>query len=227
MRVTARAVIMASVLGLVAGCANTRPQAPPGIPEASAMAPSSSVAGRLTWIAQDANFAKYTSIIIPPVTVYDGADASWGDTSPADRATVAAYMQQQFTRAIAKQYPIVTAPGPTTARVQFQLVGIESNVPVAATVSRLVPAGLVANIASQAAGQPGSFSGSVTYAALIYDSTTNRLIAAAVNKKFPEALNIGATFSTVDAAKAGIDEGATQLAQGIQMLRSGRARTGS
>ncbi len=55
------------------------------------MAPSTNVAGRLSWIAPDANFAKYTSILVAPVQIYGGADTSWGDTSPADRAAVANY----------------------------------------------------------------------------------------------------------------------------------------
>jgi hypothetical protein len=122
---------------------------------------------------------------------------------------------------------IVHTAGPHTLLLQMQLVGVESNVPVLSTVSRIYPAGLVLNITKQASSTPGTFSGSVTYAMMIYDSTTNTLLAAAVNKKYPEALNVGSTLSTVRAAEAGIDQGAAVVGKTIELMRSGQATTGS
>jgi hypothetical protein len=121
----------------------------------------------------------------------------------------------------------VHTAGPHTLLLQMQLVGIESNVPMLSTVSRIYPAGLVMDIAKQASSSPGTFSGSVTYALMIYDSTSNTLLAAAMNKKYPEALNVESTLSTVRAAEAGIDQGAAVVGKTIQLLRSGEAKTGS
>jgi hypothetical protein len=223
-----RSTIALAALSLaIAGCANTTPTAPPTIPQASAMEPSQTVGGRVSWVRPGTDFHKYTSVMIAPVSMYDGSDTDWGNTSAADRTEIANYLQQTYAKAIGQSIRIVHTPGPNTLLLQMQLVGVESNVPVVSTVSRIVPAGLVLNIGKQAASSPGSFSGSVTYALMLYDSTSHTLLAAAVNKKFPEALNIVSTLSTVDAAKAGIDEGAAMAGKTIQLLRSGQAKTGS
>jgi hypothetical protein len=191
------------------------------------MAPSGTVGGRISWVQPNTDFHKYTSIMIAPVSIYSGTDTDWGNTSDADRTEIANYLQQTYGKAIGQSLHIVHRAGPHTLLLQMQLVGVESNVPVLSTVSRIYPAGLVLNITKQASSSPGTFSGSVTYALMVYDSTSNTLLAAAVNKKYPEALNVTSTLSTVRAAKAGIDQGAAVAGKSIQLLRSGEAKTGT
>jgi hypothetical protein len=220
-------IVLATFTLAVAACANTTPNAAPGIPEASNMQASSSVTGRISWVRPGTDFRKYTSVMIAPVSIYDGTDTDWGNTAPADRTEIANYLQSAYTKAIGQNLRVVNRPGPNTLLLKMELVGVQSNVPVAATVSRVYPAGLVANIFNQSTDKPGTFSGSVTYAMSLFDSTSNTLLAAAINKKFPEALDITSTLSTNAAAKAGIDQGAAQVAKTIQLLRSGQARTGS
>ena len=220
-------ILLAAFTLVVAGCANTTPAPPPGIAEAANMQASSAVTGRISWVRPGTDFKKYTSIMIAPVTIYDGTDTEWGNTSPADRTEIANYLQSAYSKAIGQNLRVVTRPGPNTLLLKMELVGVESNVPVASTVTRVYPAGLVANIFNQATDKPGTFAGSVTYAMSLFDSTNNTLLAAAVNKKFPEALNVTATFSTNATAKAAIDLGAAQVGKTLQLLRSGQARTGS
>ena len=218
---------LAALTLAVTACANTTPNATPGIPEASNMQASSSVTGRISWVRPGTDFRKYTSVMIAPVSIYDGSDTDWGNTAPADRTEIANYLQAAYSKAIGQTLRIVNRPGPNTLLLKMQLVGVQSNVPVASTVSRIYPAGLVANVFNQASDKPGTFSGSVTYAVSLFDSTSNTLLAAAINKKFPEALDITSTLSTNAAAKAGIDQGAAQVGKTIQLLRAGQARTGS
>ena len=49
-------------------------------------------------------------------------------------------------------------------------------------------------------------------------SQSGDLLAAGVNKKFPDALDIASSLSTVGAAKAGIADGAAQLGRSISTL---------
>ena len=217
-----------AVLALaVAACASATPTAPSSIPDAANMQRSPNVSGRLSWVKEGVDFRKYTSIMIAPVTIYDGADTDWGNTSPADRTEIANHLETAYSRAIAQNMRVVNRPGANTLLLRMQLVGVESNLPVASTASRVIPVGLVANLVNQAAGQPGTFTGSVTTAFTLYDSTTNTLLAASVDKKFPQAFNITATFSTRAAAEAAIDQGAAGVGRTLELLRSGQARTGS
>jgi len=222
------AVVLATLSLAAAGCASTTPTPPPGsVADQSAMQASSTVGGRISWVRPDTNFTKYTSVVIAPVTIYDGSDTDWGNTGPADRTEIANYLQSAYSKAMGQSLRIVSAPGPNTLLLKMELVGVTSDVPVAATISHVYPAGVLANVFDQTQDKPGTFSGSVTYALSLYDSTTNTLLAAAVNKKFPDALNIGATLSTNAAAEAAIDQGAAQVGKTLRLLRSGQARTGS
>ena len=104
--------------------------------------------------------------------------------------------ERTCTKAIAREIRIVHTAGPYTLLLQMQLVGVESSAPVISTVTRLYPAGLVLNITRRASSVPGTFSGSVIYAMMLYDSANHTLLAAAENKKYPVALAIGSTLST-------------------------------
>jgi hypothetical protein len=55
---------------------------------------------------------------------------------------------------------------------------------------------------------------------------SNKLIATAVNKKYPEALNPGATLLTEAAVKAALDEEAAQMGRVTNVPCLGRAGTG-
>jgi hypothetical protein len=72
------------------------------------------------------------------------------------------------------------------------------------------------------AGQPGSFSASVTYAIEAFGATSGQLLAAAVNRRFHDRPDIATRLSTIEAAQAGIDDGATQFPS-IVRLRKGSA----
>lgn len=53
--------------------------------------------------------------------------------------------------------------------------------------------------------------GSVIYATEIYDASDLRLLEAFITKQYPNSMNIGATFGSLDAAEAGINKGAEAM----------------
>jgi hypothetical protein len=161
--------------------------------------------------------------MIAPVSIYDGIDKDWSSTFAADRTEIANYLEKPYTTATKPNIRIVHTARPSTLLLQIQLVGVESNVPMLSTVSRIYPAGLLLNIDKQASSSPGTFSSSVTHALTLHDWTSRTRLAAAANKKSPGALNLGSTLSTVRAAEAGIDQGATVVGKSIQLMRWGDA----
>lgn len=207
------AVAIASTL-LVAGCASNKPPELQGFeggtqPNAAAMR-EDELAGRtaLVYRAADFNPRQYTRIILGPVQIYQGDDAKWGGSTEQDRQQMAQYMQAEFMHVLQERHQLAQAPGPGVARLNLILAGLEDNVPVAATVSRLAPAGLVLNVAKSAAGQPGSFTGSVTIAGTLVDSQTNATLISFIQKRSPNAMNIGATLTSRDAQRAAISQAA-------------------
>lgn len=216
--VTAAVLVSAAVLG---ACTSEAP--PP--PQQSAtrnmpMTESTDVAGRvgLVYRAPNVNARQYTRFIIDPVQIYRGTDANFGDATEQQKQEMAKFMQSELVRTMGDR--VTTTPGPNVARVKLTLAGLEGNTPVAATASRILPVGLVANVVQSARGEPGSFTGSVTYQAEVTDSTTGRPILVAVQKRSPDAMDIGATFSSQDAQKAAITSVAEAFRKKVDEIQS-------
>jgi hypothetical protein len=208
---------------LIAACASNQPPQLSGgtVPQESAMQ-EQQLAGRtaMVWRAANLNPRAYTRFIVSPVQIYQGADAKWGDSTAADREQMAQYMQSQFIRVLQERHQLAQAPGPGVARLNLILAGLDNNIPVIATVSRLAPAGLVINSAKSVGGQPGSFTGSVTIAGSIVDSQTNATLISFIQKRSPDAMNIGATLSSTDAWQAAISQAADAFKKRLEDVQN-------
>ena len=216
------AVAIASTV-LIAGCASNQPPQLSGgtVPDQGAMQ-EQQLAGRtaMVWRAANLNPRAYTRFIVSPVEIYQGADAKWGDSTAADRQQMAQYLQSQFIRVLQERHQLAQAPGPGVARLNLILGGLDNNIPVVATVSRLAPAGLVINATKSVAGQPGSFTGSVTIAGSIVDSQTNATLISFIQKRSPDAMNIGATLSSTDAWQAAISQAADAFKKRLEEVQN-------
>jgi hypothetical protein len=194
---------------LAAGCTSTEAPKLQAVASPAPMQPAD-LAGRaaLVWRANNLDVKKYKRFIIEPVEIYRGPDADFAATSDADLNQLAEYMRREFTRAVRERYTVTSTPGPDTARVKLILAGLENNVPGAASVTRMLPAGLAMNIANSAMGQPGSFTGSVTIAGQFSDSLSNAPLLSFVQKRYPDALDVVATVSSREAHQAAITQAA-------------------
>jgi hypothetical protein len=216
------AVAIASML-LIAGCASNKPPELSGgtVPNETAMQ-QDQLAGRtaMVWRAANLNPRAYTRFIVSPVQIYQGADAKWGGSTEQDRQQMAQYLQSEFIRVLQERHQLAQAPGPGVARINLILAGLDDNIPVVATVSRLAPAGLVINATKSVAGQPGSFTGSVTVAGSVVDSQTNATLVSFIQKRTPDALNIGATLSSHDAWQAAISQAADAFKKRLEDMQT-------
>lgn len=208
-------------LGLCAAlvaCGSAEPVAYSGIASSSQLAPnkqgdSAKVPFRYS---TPVDWRTYTRVMVDPVTIYGGADHQFGDMSQADKAELASYMRSQFTEKLGSRFARVTELAPDTLRLRLTLTGAVTNTPVLSTFSHLDLAGNLYNGVQAVRGGEGMISGSVTYAAEIYDASTNRLISAFVTKQYPGAMNIGASFGSLAAAKTGIEKGAEMLVEDLK-----------
>lgn len=165
---------------------------------------------------ENADWSKYHSVMIEPVTVYDGPDQQFGKMSMEDRAALAQYMQTRFAKALAKRFTVVELPGPDTLRIKLVLTGASTTTPVLSTFSRIDMAGSLYNGVQAVSGGEGLMTGWVMYAAEIRDGGSGRLLEAFETKQYPNAYNIPATFGSLAAARTGIDKGAQALVGALQ-----------
>jgi hypothetical protein len=95
--------------------------------------------------------------------------------------------------------------------LHLTLTGAKATTAVLGTVTRIDVAGGLYNTVQAARGREGSMTGSVNYAVEIYDAASNRLLSSYVTKQYPNAMNIGASFTAMDASMVGVRKGADAL----------------
>ncbi len=209
---TTRAALIAACATL-AGCTSANPTVYADLASASQLQPNpQDKSGRMPYLYQgEVDWRQYSKIIVDPVTVYNGRDNQFGKVSENDRTFLANYMQDQFTEKLRTRFAIVNAPSPGTLRLHLTLTGAKTTTAVLGTVTRVDIAGGVYNTVQAVRGREGSMTGSVNYAVEIYDAASNRLLSAYVAKQYPNAMNIGASFTALDASMVGIRKGADAL----------------
>jgi hypothetical protein len=219
MRLPVKRLLAVACLGLLAGCAPTRPVAYKNLSSATELTrntqdKSGHVPYRYT--APDSDWSRYHSVLIDPVTIYRGPDQQFGRLSDADKTQLANYMQAQFAQALKLHYAVVASPGADTLRIHVTMTGVERTVLVISTVKQLMPVGAVLNTVKSIAGKQSKFMGSITYAVEIYDGASNRLLRAYVSKQYPAAEDIPASLGTLSASEVAIRKGAKALLAQLQ-----------
>ncbi|MEG6508397.1 DUF3313 domain-containing protein [Methyloligella sp. 2.7D] len=198
----------------LAACQTAKPTRYSGLGSASAMTPNTTkTASKIPYsYRQNVAWSQYHKAILDSVAIYRGSDSQFDGVSETDKKVLAAYMQQEFTRALGQRFSMTRSPGRGTIRVKLTLTGASLTKPVIGMLSRFDMAGAVYNGVQSARGGEGTFTGAVMYGVEVFDASSNRLLLAFVAKQYPGAYNVRATMGKLSAAKAGIDKGATELA---------------
>lgn len=171
-----------------------------------------------TYLAPDANLAKYTKFIIDPPVVFHGEGSSYGDLSEADLQKIAQLFVDETKAALGTKYRVVTKPGPTVARLRFTLIAVSQTVPYVSTATRIVPIGAAINLIKGSTGGAGTLTGSVTYAIEGIDSTSSKVKAAAIRRLTPGAFDLESTLGTMETAAAVAKEAAAMLRARLDSL---------
>ncbi|HBK46750.1 MAG TPA: DUF3313 domain-containing protein [Xanthomonadaceae bacterium] len=206
-----------TITGLVlfsGGCASTRPVPYAGIESSRYLRPNDESRGdRMPYAyqARQVDWKRYSRVMLDPVRVYAGSDSQFEKISEHDKKMLAGYMSEQFREALAHRYWFSPEPGPETLRVRLTLTGAKPTTKVIGTVMKVDLAGGPYNAVQAARGREGAFIGSVSYSVEILDAHTDELLAAYVEKQYPNAMNFKASLGSLDAAKAGIRKGAEEL----------------
>lgn len=213
-------VIAAAAAFALQGCAGAGPKGPGPSDARYPMSQSERDPGSRVYLAPDLNTRNYTrGFYVDDVDIYRGADADFGNASDADKQELAAFMKSEFTRALGRR--VAAAPGPGVVRVHLTLVGTETSRPVG-SVLRFTPVGIAVSLAQQAAGLPGTFVGSVTFAGEVTEVDTGTVLAAFLTKQSPPAIDLSSGMGELKAAKLGITQGADAFGAAVERLSAAR-----
>jgi hypothetical protein len=215
-------IALLTVPALLAACTGTTPMAYSGIDSAALLQKNlgSNNHVKFAYAAPDFDLARYTRMIVDPVAIYNGPDQQFGSLSVADRTLVASYMRDEFAAAAGKRFTPTDTASADTLRLKVTLTGVETNVPVLSTITKLAPAPTLLNLIQTTRGKEGTFAGSVSFEVQAYDSTTNRLLEAYVSKQYPFAENILTSVGALTATRAGVRNGADALVPELDRLAS-------
>lgn len=159
----------------------------------------------------DVDWSHYSYVFIEPVTIDHSIYNQFGKMPQENKQELAHYMQQTFTKALEKRFSQSQLLDSNTLRVKLTLIGAKTNTPVISTFTRFDLMGLPINSVQAVRGKEGIFIGHVNYAVEVYDASNNRLLKSYIAKEYPNAMNVGATFGRLSAAKIGLDKGAHDL----------------
>jgi hypothetical protein len=195
------------------GCASTHPTPYSGIASSSRLQPNNNdKSGRVPYSYSTAvDWGKYSSVIVEPVTIYRGDDNQFQKVSEEDKRVLAQYMRDQFREKLRQKYSVVSSPNPDTLRVEITLTGAKRSTRVLSTALKFDLTGGSYNAVQGVRGKEGALTGSVSYAVEIYEASTNRLLSAYVEKQYPNAMNVKASFGALGASRSGIRKGAEEL----------------
>ena len=135
------------------------------------------------FVAPDVAWKSYDKILLDPVTVWT-AEGSPLANMPADqRQKLADYFYKVLHENLAKDYTMVTEPGPGTLRLQVAITDAEAATPVLNTVSSLVPQLRAATtLQGFITGKP-LFTGQAQIEFRATDAVTGKLLVEGIDKR--------------------------------------------
>lgn len=208
-----RGVFVAATCATVVGCSSVEPVKYSGIDSTNYLrSNTSSDADHVPFRYNiERNWQTYKKVVIDPVVVYGKPDGQFDGVSEADKQELAKYMQETFEKKLGTRFERVNDVASATLRVTLTLTGVQTTTPFLGQFTHFDLAGTLYNGVQATRGGKAMFGGSVSYAVEIRDAATNELLYAEVTKQYPNAMNLGAAFGALGAAKTGIDKGADAL----------------
>jgi hypothetical protein len=157
--------------------------------------------------------------MIEPVVVYAGPEASFGKMSEESRRRMASLVDEEFMKTVGEKFPLASSSGPDVLRIRLTLLGVEETVGALALTSRILPVGIAVNAIRGAAGESGSFTGSIELAFEAFDSQTGELLAAAIRRAAPAIYDVGAAASTATTVRSSARVLARQLNEVLELAQ--------
>ncbi|WP_395398076.1 DUF3313 domain-containing protein [Novosphingobium sp. BL-8A] len=202
-------IVLAGSLPVTHALAQTQDHAPQAL--YSALSLEHDKKESWTYVKPGLHLGNVTSVLIEPTAVYRGPDAQFDGIPEADREKYAQILTEAIRNEMGKSFEVVSAPAADAVRIRLTLVGATKTVEGVGTVSSAMPLGLATNALKSLTGKKATFSGSVLFAIEMYDAKSGELLAAAVRRQAPDALDIASTLSTTETVKAVADAFARKL----------------
>jgi hypothetical protein len=135
------------------------------------------------WIKPGVDFSQYKRFMVDSVIFYFADDSENKGIDPDEMMTLANACNKAIIDALKDKYPVVGEPAPDVARIRFAITKLKQSRPGMGAVSSVVPIGLGLSLIKKGATGSWSGSGATGVELMVLDSTTNDVIAVAVDDR--------------------------------------------
>jgi hypothetical protein len=182
-RAAMRAVLYLAMALLLASCASVHQPSEFLGDYGKKLEPGPKDGVKMRWIKPGQDFTKYDKVMIDSVVFYFAPDSKDKGIDPVMMQELANEFHEDLVNAVKDKYPVVAEPGPDVARFKFALTGIKQSRPVVSGVTTIIPVGMAVSVVKKGVTDSWSGSGATGMEALVFDSTTNEVIAAGQDER--------------------------------------------
>ena len=137
------------------------------------------------YLAKDVDWRKYNKIILDPIILFTGPQKE-EEFSHEDTQKILDYFFHKLHKAIEDNpdWQIAQAPGPETLRWQGAVIDLgKSHVTMGAISTYIPQVGLIVSVSTMAADKP-AFTGELGIEFKVTDSSTGKIVAAGMDKRY-------------------------------------------
>ncbi|TAM42704.1 DUF3313 domain-containing protein [bacterium] len=184
-----RAISIGAVALAISSCATTE-QVPNVrmsgfLGDYSKLHPGKPGQAEFTYRDPSVNLSKYQKVILDPVQIWaaESSSSTLSELSREDQQLLVDYLYVALRDALAKDYALVTEPGPDVMRVRCAITEARANSPVKDLVSTVTPIGLGISYAKRITTGTHSGVGIVSVEGELLDSVSGQRIAAVIDRR--------------------------------------------
>jgi hypothetical protein len=175
----------------------------------------------LRYVNPRAQWDNYTKILLQPVKLYASKGSDLRNASAEERAALANYFTAVLREELAKDFQLVSSPGPGVMTIRAAITDADESEVVLDLFTTVMPVGLALSALKSVATGSGSFVGEAQAEIEILDSSTSTRLAAAVDRRVgTKALR--SKFGAWNDAKEACDYWAGHLRERLKEMRDGR-----
>jgi hypothetical protein len=135
------------------------------------------------WLKPGTDFGKYNKIMLDSVVFFFGDDSQYKGIDPQDMKDLADGFNKAVVETAKSKTVFVSESGPDVVRIRFAITGLKQNKPGLSAVTSVIPVGLAISLVKKGAGGSWSGSGATSMEVMVVDSTTNDVVAVAVDDR--------------------------------------------
>jgi len=180
------------------------------------MAPVPNAPGMLAWRKPGVNPKQYTRMLLSTTVLWrEQALVKESGVALEELADTALYFDVVLKRALAAvNFPIATAPGPHTLRIEAAITSVKASQPTMNTITSVTPFGILMTLGRKASGSADPTVGACTVEMRFSDAETGETLAIYADHKDGDKYD-SANFRELGQAEKAMDEWAEMLRVGI------------